>query len=148
MVVDLGASASPRSIRNIEKFEIQQVLDLGAGGNPPTTDTATVSIAPLYGEGQIFAVSITIAPTNSNSTTGNATNPRLSVFLNDALIATYSLPGASGNTSGWNIAEVLQYSYAVYGGGNRLVASLSGDTTDGNGYRVNASIAAHLIPTF
>ncbi len=143
----LGAGAEPRYARNIEKFEISQSLGLSASGSPPADATAEIAINPVYGEGRLFAVSITVAPINANGTTGQATRPTLAVFIKDALIVRYSLSPECSDAKDWHINEIVPYNYDIYGGGNVLRVVLSAAATGGNGYGINVSIAAHTVPT-
>lgn len=140
----LGAGAQPRSIRNIEAFSISSSM----GGTGALDTSQTVSIAPTYGEGNLFAVSLTVVSQNSNGTTSTATAPTLQIYVNDALISQYSLNNSCGDALDWRINDIIPYSYSVYGGGNLLKVRLTASGTGGNGYSIRVNASAHVSPTF
>lgn len=105
-------------------------------------DEATVTVD---GERMLYAVWISITPLG-NATTRNALNPRAEVFIDNDLVATYTLVATIVQNSEWKVNEIVPYQKELWGQGHslRIRVAIDDDTT-GNGYALSVSASALTI---
>jgi len=141
----LGVGRTPRFNPVQATYLIDNAFNLSPGASPaPETSTTTIS---NDGVQRTYAVSVSVAPM-SNGGGHVATNPALVVYLNDKLIARYSLPRVADvdDTGGdWKIDDTIPFMYDLIGANNTLSATVSADNGDVNGYDVRAKITLFAI---
>jgi len=111
-------------------------------GNPPSgLVNSTAITTPI----KIFAVSVNVRPHNTNGVQGDAVRPQLRVFINDRLIVSYTLPPVAGDSSEWNVQDIIPYDLELWGSGNVLRDELEAVSVGGNGYGAYIKIVAYGI---
>lgn len=111
-------------------------MDITSGANPPA-NTQTITIPQNT---RIIAFSVTANPEQRNQ---NCVNGRLTITINEALVASYLTPTLVVGTEQvvWQVNEILPYSYEVWGEGIMKV-TLEADNGGTTGYIMQIKISA------
>lgn len=130
----LGAGRTPRYAGTPSNAQISQSVAWNT-----TTDTYTASISS---QTMIYGIAVSITPRDSNATTGTATRPQLSIFVDNSLVATYTLPPEGSDASEWNVQDIVPYTKEIVGDGVLLKVTTIATAVGGNGYACNFVITA------
>lgn len=112
-----------------------------AGGWSPLTITGTVA---LNSPRLAFALSVSMSGRDTSGYPGTAVAPVVRIFINDELIARYTLPGDSRDESAWSIDEILPVNRELWGSGNNLTV-IGTCTSVSPDYSINSSFTLHTV---
>jgi len=137
-----GVGRDPRTIIGTKSFTVSGSLVMGDTAGQPVSVSITSNITDLPRRVISIAFSFRMVSSGFNA---SATNPKLSLYIDEELIISYACPQVYSAGAGFD--DVIYINREVIGNAGAVRLTLSADSVVGNFYRseANATISTVVL---